>query len=103
MAKEPLRSDFWAQIEQRKPCSVSRRRFRTALSSKLVPPRHPQILQLANNVANCYFYAAKVPGSKKDACWEGGPCRGLYPYFVHRFIHRFSFFQAFKGLDSLRL
>ena len=46
-------------------------RFRTALSSKLVPVRHPQILQLANNVANCYFYAAKVPGSKKDACWEG--------------------------------
>eukprot|EP00913_Durusdinium_trenchii_P032941 g30838.t1 len=29
------------------------------------------MLQLANNVANCYFYAAKSPGNNKDACWQG--------------------------------
>eukprot|EP00434_Breviolum_minutum_P028825 symbB.v1.2.025498.t1/scaffold2479.1/size78191/4 len=46
-------------------------RFRTACNSKVVPLKHPQILQLANNVANCYFYAAKSPGSKQEACWEG--------------------------------
>lgn len=46
-------------------------RFRTACGSRAVSLRHPQILQLANNVSNCYFYAAKAPGSKQDACWEG--------------------------------
>lgn len=46
-------------------------RFRTASISKVIPLQHPQMLQLANNVANCYFYAAKSPGNNKDACWQG--------------------------------
>ncbi|OLP98830.1 putative SET domain-containing protein [Symbiodinium microadriaticum] len=47
-------------------------RLRTATTSaNPAPPRHPQILQLMNNVANCYFYAAQTPGSNQAACWAG--------------------------------
>ncbi|CAE7334982.1 ASHR1 [Symbiodinium natans] len=68
---------FMAQAESARGDAVKKAmalemRLRTATTSaNPAPPRHPQILQLANNVANCYFYAAQTPGSNQAACWAG--------------------------------
>lgn len=70
-ANEFMAKDRNAQGNELQKALALETRFRTACGSRAVPLRHPQILQLANNVSNCYFYAAKAPGSKQDACWEG--------------------------------
>ncbi|CAJ1376203.1 unnamed protein product [Effrenium voratum] len=70
-ANEFMAKDGAARGNEIQKAMALETRMHTATASKSIPPRHPQILQLANNVANCYFYAAKMPGKNQDACWEG--------------------------------